>query len=285
MDTDDSIDPENGRKLRQLVDGLDDFSPMAYVVQVHCPGTAEHGDPDVTVVDHVKLFRNRPDLRFEFRMHEQILPAIRRADGEVAWTDLFIVHSGSDRSVEGQAKKLKRDFQLLALDLAERPDHPFVLFNLGMTHADAAEHDQAVHYLNRCIQVSGSGESHLRKAFALLIGSLSALEQFDEAWKVCLAARRQFPEDAELLFREGILHHHFGRLKEAERSYRCVLENQEERYFTSVDQGLSTYKARHNLALVYEDIGDLRRAEHEWRSILELFPFYKPGCAVSVKSF
>ena len=72
----------------------------------------------MTVVDHVKLIRNRPELRFEGRVHEQILPAIRRARGTVAWTDLYVVHSGSDPSPEAQERKRRRDLHLLHLELA-----------------------------------------------------------------------------------------------------------------------------------------------------------------------
>src|SRR5438309_1300150 len=79
---------------------------------------------DVTVVDHAKLFRNRPDLRFEHRIHEQIIPAIRRAGGEVAWTDLFVTHAGYDHSPEGQAHKLERDLRILHRELEEQPNHP-----------------------------------------------------------------------------------------------------------------------------------------------------------------
>jgi hypothetical protein len=86
----------------------------------------------------MKLFRNRPDLRFDHRTHEQILPAIRAAGGEVAWTDLYVVHSGSDQSPAGQAKKFERDFRILDPELGERPEHPFTLFNLGMTHCHAS---------------------------------------------------------------------------------------------------------------------------------------------------
>src|SRR5438132_12978862 len=37
------------------------------------PDTTQHG----TVVDHVRLFRNRADVRWKYRVHEQILPALR----------------------------------------------------------------------------------------------------------------------------------------------------------------------------------------------------------------
>ena len=104
MDSDDTIPAECGRQLRLLVDHGIDPSVLGHVMQVHCPGGGEDGDPetDVTVVDHVKLIRNRTDLRFEGRIHEQVLPAIRRAGGTVAWTELYVVHSGSDPSPKAQ---------------------------------------------------------------------------------------------------------------------------------------------------------------------------------------
>jgi O-antigen biosynthesis protein len=77
MDSDDTIPPECGRRLRRLIDGPADPRVLGFVMQVHCRGGGEC-DPDITVVDHVKLFRNRPDLRFDGRIHEQVLPAIRR---------------------------------------------------------------------------------------------------------------------------------------------------------------------------------------------------------------
>ena len=49
----------------------------------------------------------------EFRIHEQIIPSIRRAQGEVGWTGIYVVHSGSDQSQQGRARKLTRDFRLL----------------------------------------------------------------------------------------------------------------------------------------------------------------------------
>ena len=151
MDSDDTIPPDCGRKLRDLVEHDVDPRVLGFVMQVHCPGGRNKGGPEfnVTVVDHVKLFRNRPDLRFDGRIHEQLLPAIRRAGGEVAWTDVYVVHSGSDQSVGAQEKKLQRDVRLLELELAERPEHPFTLFNLGMTHVHGSRFAEAADYLRR----------------------------------------------------------------------------------------------------------------------------------------
>jgi O-antigen biosynthesis protein len=277
MDSDDTIPPECGRKLRELAYGEHDPSVLGYIMQVHCPGGGEDGSHDVTAVDHVKLFRNRPDLRFEGRIHEQILPAIRRAGGDVGWTDLFVVHSGSDQSPEAQARKRERDLRILGLEFRERPDHPFTLFNLGMTYADGERYEEAVDYLRRSIARSGPDESHLRKAYALLVYAQMQLGRREEAGATCRRARDLFPDDAELRFRQGVLLHDLGCLEEAARAYQDVLENREERHFSSVDRGIFGFKARQNLAVVYTDMGDAAAAERQWRLVIEEVPGYRSG--------
>ena len=272
MDSDDTITEECGRKLKELAAQDHPDNLLGYIMQVHCPGP--EGDVSMTAVDHVKLFRNYPDLRFEHRIHEQIIPAIRRRGGEVAWTDLFVVHSGSDHSVEGRKRKLERDYRLLELDNAERPNHPFVLFNLGMTYADDEKFPEAIKCLKQCLDVSHPSESQVRKAYALLVNALSQNEQYQEAWEYCSQGLVHFPSDKELLFRQAMLHHHFGRFLEAEKTYLRVLEEQADRHFTSIDVGLCGYKTRHNLAVVYDDMGKLEQAEEQWRMILKEMPTY-----------
>jgi O-antigen biosynthesis protein len=250
-----------------LVDHEVDPSVLGHVIQVHCPGGGENGDSatDVTVVDHVKLIRNRPDLRFEGRIHEQVLPSIRRAGGTVAWTDLYVVHSGSDPSPEAQERKRRRDLHLLYLELREQPEHPFTLFNLGMTYADGARFEEAEEFLNRSISRSAPEESHLRKSHALLVYAQMQQGRHGKALATCQRARKLFPRDVELRFREGVILHELGRHEEAAKAYRDVLANADERHFDSVDRGLTGFKARQNLAIVYTDMGDLARAEAEWR--------------------
>ncbi|MEX1026471.1 MAG: tetratricopeptide repeat protein [Candidatus Paceibacterota bacterium] len=267
MDADDTIDEASGRKLRELADGPHDSTLYGYVLQVHCPGGDDSGDS--TVVDHVKLFRNLRELRFEGRIHEQILPAIRRAGGDVGWTDIFVTHSGSDQSPEGRRKKHDRDLRILHLEHQERPDHPFVLFNLGMTYADMEQHEKAVGWLRQSIDRAQPTESHLRKAFAILVSSLHQLGRRVEAEEACERALTVIPDDPELLFRRGMLAHESGQLQAAVDAYHRVLSPHSDRYFASLDSGVIGAKAHHNLACVYADLRRLDLAEIEWRRALE----------------
>jgi tetratricopeptide (TPR) repeat protein len=275
MDSDDTIPAACGRKLRELVLGSHGQSVLGYVMQVHCPGPAEADGDEMTIVDHVKLIRNLPQVRFEGRIHEQVIPSIRRLEGEIDWTDIYVVHSGSGAGPAARHAKYERDLRILKLDLAERPDHPFVLFNLGMTYSDMEQHEEAVTWLRRSLAVSHEGESHLRKVYALLVGSLTQLKRLGEAQQVSHEARLRFPKDPELRFREGNLAHAQGRLPDAVAAYRAALRNDDLRHFSSIDPCIVGYKARHNLALVYEDLGRHDQAELQWRLVTELAPRFR----------
>ena len=269
--------PTTARQLRELAHGAHNPQVLGYVCQVYCP-SCRRGAPDgLTVVDHVKLIRNHPLIRFEFRIHEQVLPAMRRLGGEIQWTDIHVVHSGADQTPDGIQKKYERDLRILQLELRDRPDHPFVLFNLGMTYNDMGEHEEGVTYLRRSLDVSASDESHVRKAYALLVASLEQLGQQEQAYEVCQRGRQLYPDDPELLFRQGLLAHARGRLEAAEQSYRAVLQNQSERHFSSIDPGILGYKSRHNLALVYQDMGQPELAELQWRHSVSALPSFRPA--------
>src|SRR5262249_6874970 len=129
----------------------------------------------------------------------------------------------------------------------------------------------------RSIARSTPDESHLRKAYALLLFALMQLRRFDEARETCRQGLDLFPRDLELRFRRGVLLHQLGQLEEAAHAYRDVLANGEERHFTSIDRGIAGFKARQNLAVVAADMGDLAGAEEQWRLVVAEMPRYRDG--------
>jgi GT2 family glycosyltransferase/tetratricopeptide (TPR) repeat protein len=276
MDADDIIDEANGPLIRELVKAAPP-EVMAYIGRVLCPGSGSEGHLDVTAVHHAKLFRNLPGIGFEFRIHEQVLPSIRRLGGRILFSELYVVHAGADRTPEGYRRKLRRDLRLLKMELAERPECPFTLFNLGMTYADAKKYRRAVHWLRRSIAASERGDSQLRKAYALLASSLFQLRRYDETAEAIRQGRELFPEDVELLFREGLLFQEQGRFRQAARAYKAALASNEAPHFASLDVGLRGFKTRHNLARLYGQMGNLEAEEAEWRKVVAEAPTYREG--------
>ena len=130
----------------------DGNAPAAYVVRCSCdPGP--NGDGGQTVVDHIRLFPIREDVRWTYAVHEQILPALRRANVPVRWTGVTVRHTGyTDPAL--RERKLQRDRKILEAELAERPDDPFVLFNLGSIAVERQDWRTALGYLRRSLRRS-----------------------------------------------------------------------------------------------------------------------------------
>ena len=234
-----------GRRLRELAYSPHRPDVLAYIVEVHCLGDQPN---DLTSVDHVKLIRNHPDLRFEFRIHEQVLPSIRRLGGEVARSGLHVVHHGSNLSEQEKQGKYERDLRILAKELADRPEHPFALFNLGMTYNDKGDHELALDYLRRSIAASGASELHLRKAYAFAVASLGGLDRWAEALGLCRVGLKACPGDAELRFRQVLILHELGRNEDALAAYSELLFQSQDDYLSSIDPGIVGHKAKHNMA-------------------------------------
>jgi tetratricopeptide (TPR) repeat protein len=167
--------------------------------------------------------------------------------------------------------------RLLELERDEFPDHPFTLFNLGMTYRDARQYDKAIGYLKRSIERSGECESHLRKAYALVVSSYALSGQSDSALQTCQEGLRIFPTDAELTFLAGGLLSDAGRYAEAADFYQKVLELPDDVQFASVERGIKGYLTRHNLAVVYCNMGRLREAEEQLRLAIAEAPTFRPA--------
>jgi tetratricopeptide (TPR) repeat protein len=202
------------------------------------------------------MFRNLPAIRWEFRIHEQILGALRRAGGEVAWTDLYVVHAGSDQTPEGRRRKLARDYRLLELELRDRPEHPFALFNLGMTHHDCHRYEEACDVFDRARKAADSGDSHVRKLYALWVSSLLNSGKPNEAWSRCQEGIEIYPEDRELALLEAELLEMAEQLEQAVLAYRRLLEAKPQIYFASVSPDIQNgAAARVGLARVLRRLG------------------------------
>ncbi len=115
--------------------------------------------------------------------------------------------------------------RLLLLELAERPEHPFTLFNLGMTQLHLNRPADAADYLRRSLAVSPPHHSHVKKAFALLALAEMQQKRPEEALAACRQGLKFQPHDVELRFREAGTLQELGRLAEARDAYMALLDD------------------------------------------------------------
>jgi glycosyltransferase involved in cell wall biosynthesis/Flp pilus assembly protein TadD len=273
LDADDRVDEENARRLAHLFASL---KPEMVAYTLRCLCLPDHETGQATVVDHVRLFPNRKELRWDFRVHEQILPALNALGARIGWADIVIHHTGyQDAGL--RRRKLDRDRRLLDLELKDRPDHPYALFNLGSVLQELGQHREAIPALRRSLERSEPQDSIVRKLYAILAGSHRALGELDLALSACRAGLRFNPDDPELLFVQGQLLLEAGDAAGAVRGLQALVEGKPGLHFGSRDPGLRGHRGRHLLAEALAGAGDLAAAEEQYRRVLAEVPGYVPA--------
>jgi tetratricopeptide (TPR) repeat protein len=279
LDADEYFDDANRDKLRALLASLGEDNAAFVMKQT---STAAQGG-SATLVDQVRLFRNHPAARWDYRVHEQLLPSLRKAGFTVHFTDIAIQHTGyQDPALRHH--KLERNLRLLQLDLADRPDDPFTLFNVGWAYADLGRFADAVPLLQRSLQHSHAADSITPKLYVLLTQCHRRLGQHAEAMGACRAGRLRCPDDAELLFVEGMLRHGQGDRAGARACWQRLLPASDPSAalpaaggFGSIESGLRGYLVHHHLAVMASEEGRDGECESHWRAALAQAPSFLPG--------
>jgi len=271
LDADDRVDPDEAIKLQRLF-GMLAPGVRGYALTCRCVGPA--GETDVT---HVRLFPRHPKIRWQHRVHEQILPAIRALGGEVVFTDAVVRHVGyADPAL--RSRKLDRDLRLLLLERQELGDHPFTLFNLGCVHLEREDHAQALPLFELSLANSHVRDSIVRKLFANVARCRWHLARRGDAMAACRDGLGHYPHDDELLFLLAQYHQESREFGPAIRLYHDLVDGpREAAHFGSTATGLRGYRAMSNLALAYRDAGDLAQAECWFRHAVADFPGYVTG--------
>ncbi len=273
LDADDRLDTANRGKLRSLLANLTD-ELAGYVMKCVC---LPDSNGVATVVDHLRLFRNHPQVRWTFRVHEQILPALRNLQADVRWSDVAIHHTGYQDTALRQ-RKLQRDLRLLQLENADKPGHPFVLFNLGGVFQELGRKAEALEMFRSSLAKSALEDSIVRKLYAMISQCHRSLGQKTESLAACREGLGLFADDIELQFQHGVALQEMGKVAEAAACWERCLQTPVGTHFASINTGLTGYIARHNLATAYLALGKLRDAEEQWKAALADRPHYEPAC-------
>ncbi len=270
LDADDVLDPRERDKLRTLLRNLRAGDDASYVVRCACD-SGPNGEGGRTVVDHVRLFPLREQVRWRYRVHEQILPSLRRSGINVRWSDVTVRHTGYV-DTELRQRKLQRDEAILRAENDERPGDPFVLFNLGSIATERKDWSGALQHLRASLAASAPTDSITRKLYALIARSHQMLGQPEVALAACAAGLANDPEDAELLFRVAVIRRHQGDAPGAEATWRKILTLTRPEQFSSVDMGIYGHLTRRNLARLVAERGDPAAALQLWREVLAECP-------------
>jgi tetratricopeptide (TPR) repeat protein len=274
LDCDERLEPGSREELRALLAGLPAEStdpPVAFGVRCrHEPA----GGPAVEL-DEARLFPNRPDVRWRYRVHEQVAPSVLALGGSIRRTGVRLLHAGYSDAATTRAK-LARNLRLLEADAAEFPEDPYVLFYLGWTRLDLGDRAGAAEALDRASRVAPSDFGLAHKCYAALALARRALGQVDRALAACRAGRARRACDAELACLEAEVLLASGDRAGAERLFRKLLARRFEEDPRPPGGGALGHRPRFGLAAC---LPRERAAEREslLREALALRPDFGPA--------
>lgn len=270
MDADDRIDEENRERLKQLFAELKpDMAGYMITCRILPPGKSDV----VRLVDHARIFPNHPEVRWKYRVHEQILPAVVRLGGQVRRTDISVCHVGyQDEKLSHQ--KLLRNLRLMEMDQKDHPSDPFILFNLARAQERLGKLSEAIPLWEKSLALASPQESYVAKTYFLLCEAHQVQGRKMEALQTCLAGLVRFPTDGELLMMAANLLCDGGDLRAAEACLLRLLQEPKKGLTLGDDVGLRTFRARCQLGRIYRDQRRLAESETQWKAALDEKPGY-----------
>lgn len=211
LDADEIMDPVKPGEFKNL---LEDPKIEGYFVKIR----SYLGDGLGAAHDHVvRLFRNRPEYRFEGSIHEQVAMSIKRINrgGGIAFSHLLVHHFGYLEENIRAKNKHERNISVIQQALAVNPDDPFLLFSLGIEYYHSGDTLEGSRQMTRALSQMTGGEGYFHDALVSL--GLGLLKEGETANLHSLldSALTGLPDDPDLHLIRGLLYMRERRYKEA----------------------------------------------------------------------
>ena len=148
LDADDRVLPEDVARIRKLV--ASNPTPKAYGFMVK---NSQDGGISGAVFNQVRLFPNRTDIRFEGRVHEQVMPAIQALGLPVEFLDIRIMHTGyTDPETVKTKQRRNLSIMLRDLELSGQKVNAMKLFAVGNAYLDLGQYADAEEWYRKAMQ-------------------------------------------------------------------------------------------------------------------------------------
>ena len=226
LDADEILVEEDANQLRALAGQT--WREAFFIVETSY--LSELGTGASMVNTAPRIFRNRPEYRFEGRLHEQIFQTLpTHLPGRIGHSSVRIEHYGYLGSVREAKEKSQRNIDLLRRQAAAAPATAFLHFNLGSeycaagdTRSGAAELAQARQMLAQEGSLPGCTYGPL--LFSRLVVALRTEGRLQEAAGVAAEGLELMPDFTDLVLEQAKIAELLGHEAEAEELYRRCLE-------------------------------------------------------------
>ena len=257
LDADEVLVADDVAKLRALTSRT--WREAFYLVETNFTGDADDG----TAVTHnaLRVFRNRPEYRFEGRLHEQIaqkLPGYALERLELS--SVRLEHYGYLGAVRDSKEKSRRNIDLLLAQQAESAPTPFLHYNLGSEYAAAGDAPAALSEFRRAwalvLQERDVVHEFAPSLMVRLVKALRCCGHAEEALEQAADGLQRFPGFTDLVFEQASACATLRRLPEARAHFQQCIEMGDSPARYTAMLGCGTYLPRIALAELHLNQGE-----------------------------
>jgi len=230
LDADEYIPAEDMDNLAKLLEIAQRSSDTDDEVDaISCPRWNLTGEGKVgSIIRTSRFFRNRSDLRYKGRIHEQVVTKGKRLDAD----NIKIMHTGYQETEIEESGKVKRNTRLLRVELAEDPNNlnikAYLADSLWMDN-DEKSQCEAEQLFTDVINGKDVAPVMKKVAYAFLINRyINNLNDLTKGEEMCRAAREEFPADTDFKFFHGAALNSRGEFRAALELLALCLESVDE---------------------------------------------------------
>lgn len=201
----------NPKEVRGALAELIFLHPEADALRVTiCNVDADDGKREISRFCNIRLFRNKPDLRYAGKVHENLEYII---SGKVVntWEEprLKVIHTGYSSSLI--MAKTKRNLALMQADIAKNGEHYHHYRYLADCYYTLGDYRQAQLYALKAIDSPLKGQGTHGDMYYMVLLCMKALDEPQEDMLAFAeAASRFFPSRSDFVAVQGLIYHQAG---------------------------------------------------------------------------
>ncbi|AZR73367.1 hypothetical protein BBF96_08210 [Anoxybacter fermentans] len=272
LDADEALSPLAQKNIKKLLNAPDIEGYFFEIVNF----TGKVLDSSRLVHQSCRLFRNRKDYRFMGRIHEQILPSIlsSRPNAQILKTDLQIYHYGYMEGNVNRVEKVKRNIELLQIELNQNKNNSFLEYHLGLAYYELGEKKAALEWLKKSYQ-------HLEKGYAFgptLVRNIALclidLGDYQEALDFIEKEIKNYSDYTDLFYLSGLCYLNLKNYSRAIKEFqKCLLLGEVASKYTTT-AGTGTFLAHYGLGRAYHGLCENEQAINNYVEAVHIEPSF-----------
>ncbi|MFM9277999.1 glycosyltransferase family 2 protein [Paenibacillus jiagnxiensis] len=252
LDADEEMDENEAEKLKELLSRDAVREQRIEGIQFVFCNHLEGGGVEYNYLH--RLVRNRPEYRFEGRIHEQILPNMLKFDPglQLGQVDIHVHHYGYLAQNVIDQDKIRRNITLLQQSMAEYPEYSHYYYYLSVELYRINDLEEALRHINVFLNraEADTGKALLASAHKYRLIMLADLMRYDDLIRCSEESISKFPGFTDLYHLSAAGYQSLGKTGKAMELLRKALSmGPSEEGYPSV--------AGHGTFLTCRDLGQL----------------------------